>query len=83
MTPCRTLAGVASSCATLTAATTVYSRNADPDAHECLAEVCAASRGVAGPEICREAVRHHRVGEFRAKAWVGRPRKGKRGGEGA
>ena len=29
-------------------AATVFSRNADPDAHECLAEVCAASRDPVG-----------------------------------
>jgi hypothetical protein len=43
---------------------TVFSRNADPDAHECLAEVCAASRDAVGElQGLKSAVRRYDVVE--------------------
>jgi hypothetical protein len=45
-------------------AATVFSRNADPDAHECLAEVCAASRDAVGElQGLKSAVRRYDVVE--------------------
>ena len=41
-------------------AATVFSRNTDPDAHECLAEVCAASRDALGElQGLKSAVRRY------------------------
>jgi hypothetical protein len=59
-------------------AATVFSRNAHPDAHECLAEDCAASRDAVGElQGLNSAVRHYDVVERdpgRADA-VGRARR--------